>query len=157
MSVDAKLFVTCGKEMMFEVGNAVTQALNFYSRKKLDEVIASLDIKKEKLARYNFLKSEEYNHINYKYSNGVKLEAHDFRTICFVFGCGDCCKRIVWMNVGCDTDYKDTYEGNKIIFSTACFESSDEIMKVIAEAVKPFGNVYYDHNDCDSEDFVKLF
>ncbi|CAH9013027.1 hypothetical protein VP249E411_P0085 [Vibrio phage 249E41-1] len=29
-------------------------------------------------------------------------------------------------------------------------------MKVVAKAVAPFGDVYYDFNDCDETDFVKL-
>ena len=27
---------------------------------------------------------------------------------------------------------------------------------VVAKAVAPFGDVYYDFNDCDDQDFVKL-
>ena len=40
MSVDSKLFVTCGKEKLFDVLNAVTDALNTWQRNLLDKHIA---------------------------------------------------------------------------------------------------------------------
>ena len=32
----------------------------------------------------------------------------------------------------------------------------DEIMKLVGTALLKFGAVYYDHNDCDDEDYVLL-
>lgn len=57
----------------------------------------------------------------------------------------------------CYTDHSDTYEGDKIIFSIGCWGSYNEIMMIVADAVKSFGDVYYDFNDCDDQGFVKLF
>jgi hypothetical protein len=34
---------------------------------------------------------------------------------------------------------------------------SNEIMNQVAIAVMQFGDVYYDHNDCDDEDFVLVY
>lgn len=40
--------------------------------------------------------------------------------------------------------------------SVGYWGSCDEIMMVVAKAIKEFGDVYYDFNDCDDLDFIKL-
>lgn len=64
--------------------------------------------------------------------------------------------RSLFCTHSCSCDYSDTYDGEKIMFSIGHWGMCDEIMKVVAKACKEFGTVYYDHNDCDDKDFIKL-
>lgn len=71
------------------------------------------------------------------------------------FGCGDENKRTLKVFPDCSCDY-GIYLGDKIIFSISHWGSHEEIMQLVGGSLKCFGDVYYDHNDCDDEDFVKL-
>lgn len=154
MSVDSKLFVTCGKDKTIVVGQAVEKALNAYIRELLDE-----DVKSRGYLNLSHYASEMKKHSpRFKISNGVEdINVSDFRMYSFYFNLAEHSGRQLRMFVDCSCDYSDTYEGDKIIFSIGCWGKHDEIMKVVAKAVAPFGDVYYDHNDCDDEDFIKLF
>jgi len=55
----------------------------------------------------------------------------------------------------CSNDYSDTYKGDKIIFSLGNWGVSEDIMMVVADAIKEKGDLYYVKNDC-SDDFKKL-
>lgn len=57
MSVDSKLFVTCGKERLFEVMQAVIETLNVYSREKLDSYWKEHT---DAVNRAHFLTHEDY-------------------------------------------------------------------------------------------------
>ena len=59
----------------------------------------------------------------------------------------------VWM---AGSRHQEIYKGDKLIFSIGHWGRCDDIMKAIIPALKEFGDVYYDHNDCDDEDFVKM-
>lgn len=150
MSVDSKLFVTCGRDKTIEVGQAVRKALDIWVREELDATVKRTGSPNRSFLLTNPIKSIYL-------TNGVKgINTQEFRSYTFHFGCGDKFERMLWMHVDCNYDYSDTYEGDKIIFSIGCWGMYDEIMKVVAKAVAPFGDVYYDFNDCDDQDFVKL-
>lgn len=150
MGVDAKLFVTCGKDKMYEVGQKVINAINIWQRSELDKHIEEDG---RYMNRMHFLCNKKEH--QQEWSNGCSIYAHNFDCISFDFKCGE--SRSLKMFVDCSCDYSDTYDGDKITFSLGCWGRSDEIMKVVAEAVAEFGDVYYDNNDCDDEDFVKLY
>ncbi|AGH31875.1 hypothetical protein VPIG_00017 [Vibrio phage PWH3a-P1] len=151
MSVDAILFVTCGKDKTQDVGSAVKKALDHYVREILDKAVE----KSGAINRGHFIHNGVFDSSNY--CNGVSsIETTDFSFFRFHFKNGDENSRVLCMYTDCSCDYSDTYEGDKIIFGIGHWGDCDGIMKVVAEAVKPFGDVYYDHNDCDTEDFVKL-
>ena len=150
MSVDSKLFVTCGKDKTIEVGQAVKKALDVWVREELDATVKRTGSHNRGYLIANPIKGLHF-------TNGVKsVDTHEFRHYTFHFGCGDRNARMLGMFIDCEYDYSDTYEGDKIIFSIGCWGMYDEIMKVVAKAVAPFGDVYYDFNDCDDQDFVKL-
>tara|TARA_R110002020_G_scaffold29718_1_gene93772 strand:+ start:46 stop:504 length:459 start_codon:yes stop_codon:yes gene_type:complete len=150
MSVDSKLFVTCGKNRTTEVGQAVKKALDVWVRKELDEAVRHTGSHSR-----GYLIAKPIKDLYF--TNGIKsIDTHDFRYYTFNFGCGDRNARMLGMFIDCSCDYDDTYEGDKIIFSIGCWGMYDEIMKVVAKAVASFGDVYYDFNDCDDQDFVKL-
>ena len=148
MSVDAKLFVTCGKEKLFDVLSAVTAALNIWQRNLLDNHIATT----EYMNRLHFL----YNDNNDQgWTDGVHSDFSFPDIISTNFKVDDE-DRSLKIFPDCSCDYSETYEGDKIIFSLGCWGMYNEIMMVVAKAVAPFGDVYYDFNDCDDQDFVKL-
>ena len=154
MSVEAKLFVTCGKESFVGVMESVVTELNTYVRDKLDNYWKTHT---DAINRLHFLHSENYKAQSEIFTNGVRIDALDICMLSVNFGNGDENKRSLRIFSDCSCDYDDTYEGDKIIFSIGCWDSSDEIMKVVAKSVAKFGDVYYDHNDCDEEGFVKLY
>jgi len=154
MSVDSKLFVCCGKEKLFEVVESVIDNLNIYSRSKLDEYWTQ---NTEANNRIHFLNGEEYKDQSKKYSNSVKGDFRCMDVLSLTFGNGDENLRTLKVFPDCSCDYSDTYEGEKIIFSIGCWGMYEEVMQVVAKAVSSFGEVYYDHNDCDDEDFIKLY
>ncbi|AUR86416.1 hypothetical protein NVP1084O_209 [Vibrio phage 1.084.O._10N.261.49.F5] len=157
MGVDAKLFVTCGQDKSVEVGKSVANALDFWVRDKVDTYWKENTDCVNRM-QFLFKERQKTESSDFKFTNGIKdIDTRDFESYRLHFGCGDENLRMLWMHTRCSCDYSDTYEGEKVIFSIGHWGMCDEIMKVVAEAVKPFGDVYYDHNDCDDEDFVKLF
>lgn len=153
MSVDSKMFVTCKKEDVISIGNSVTEALNVYVRGKLDDYWKN---KTDAQSRLNFMWSDSYKDQNYKFTNGVSVTTHNFDTFVISFGNGDDSRRSLFMFPTCSDDYNHVVEGYKVIFSIGWWGSCEEIMNAVAGAIKPYGDVYYDYNDCDDEHFIKL-
>lgn len=98
---------------------------------------------------FSFLYGEEGK----EWTNGVYVGTYYFKSFDLTFGIGE--KRVLFITYAHSCDYSEIYEGDKIIFSLGCWGMSEEIMMVVAESVKEFGDVYYVHNNC-SEDFRKL-
>lgn len=153
MSLDSKMFVTCNKDDVISIGNSVTEALNTYVRDKLDNYWKN---NTNAQSRVNFMWSDSYKDQSNKFTNGVSVTSHNFDTFVISFGNGDDCTRNLFMFPTCSSDYSDVYDGYKVIFSIGYWGNSEEIMNVLSEALKPYGYVYYDFNDCDDEDFIKL-
>ena len=153
MSLDSKMFVTCNKDDVISIGNSVTAALNTYVRDKLESYWKN---NTDAQSRVNFMWSVSYEDQSNKFTNGVSVITHNFDTFVISFGNGDDCIRNLFMLPTCSSDYSDVCEGYKVIFSIGYWGNSEEIMSVLSEALKPYGNVYYDFNDCDDEYFIKL-
>ncbi len=154
MGVDANLFVTCGKDKVIEVGQAVQAGLDKWLRDMLDCDV----VERGYTSKADYTIDMRKVAPRCRVSNGVeKVEVSLFSMYTLFFQCRDHSMRMLRMHTDCSCDYSDTYDGDKIIFSLGCWGKSDEIMQVVAKSVAPFGDVYYDHNDCDDEDFIKLF
>lgn len=153
MSVDSKMFVTCKKEDVMSIGNSVTEALNTYVRGKLDSYWRYNTTCSNRL---QFLFDKSLEEHSRKFTNGVSVTTRNFDSFVISFGNGDESRRNLFMSPTCSSDYSDVYDGYKVIFSIGYWGSSEEIMNVLSEALKPFGDVYYDFNDCDDKDFIKL-
>ena len=153
MSLDSKMFVTCNKEDVISIGNSVTEALNVYVRDKLDSYWKN---NTDAQSRVNFMWSDYYKDQSNKFTNGVSVTSHNFDTFVISFGNGDESRRSLFMFPTCSSDYSDVCEGYKVIFSIGYWGSSEEIMSVLSGALKTYGDVYYDFNDCDDKDFIKI-
>lgn len=153
MSVDAKLFVTCGKDKLFEVVNAVVSQLNVWVRAELDTYWKTHT---DAVSRPHFLMGEDYVAQSEMFTNGVCISAYDMNILSIHIRCGNVNYRMLNTIPDCNSDYRDTYAGDKVTFSLVCWGKSDEIMQQVAIAVAQFGDVYYDHNDCDDEDPVLI-
>ena len=153
MSVDSKMFVTCNKEDVINIGNSVTEALNIYVRGKLDSYWRHNTTCSNRL---QFLFDKCLEEHSRKFTNGVSITSHNFDAFNISFGNGDESRRSLFMFPTCSTDYSDVCEGYKVIFSIGYWGSSEEIMSVLSEALKHYGDVYYDFNDCDDKDFIKI-
>ena len=153
MSVDSKMLVTCKKEDVINIGNSVTEALNTYVRDKLDSYWRYNTTCSNRL---QFLLDKCLEEHSRKFTNGVSITSHNFDVFNISFGNGDDCIRNLFMFPTCSSDYNDVHDGYKVIFSIGFWGSSEKIMSVVSEALKPYGDVYYDYNDCDDAGFIKL-
>ena len=153
MSVDSKMFVTCNKDDVINIGNSVTEALNTYVRDKLDNYWKNNTTCSN---RMQFLFDKSLEEHSRKFTNGVSVTTYNFDSFVISFGNGDESRRSLFMSPTCSSDYNDVHKGYKVIFSIGYWGSSEEIMEVLSEALKPYGDVYYDFNDCDDEYFIKL-
>ena len=153
MSVDSIMFVTCNKEDVISIGNSVTEALNTYVRDKLDNYWRYNTTCSNRL---QFLFDKCLEEHSRKFTNGVSITSHNFDAFNISFGNGDESRRNLSMFPTCSSDYNDVYDGYKVIFSIGYWGNAEEIMNVVSEALKPYGDVYYDYNDCDGAGFIKL-
>lgn len=155
MGQSAILFVTVKTEKSNEVYEEVKKAIDKWQRNLLDEYWRSKGFE----SRLEFQHRDKELGCNKDlkdWTNGVySCDTYDFRSFNMHFKV-NAEQRSLFCTHTCSCDYSDTYEGDKIIFSIGCWGMSDEIMKVVGEACKPFGDVYYDFNDCDDENFIKL-
>lgn len=153
MSRNSRLVLSCNKEDTLNIGNSVSKALEKYSRDKLNDFWQN---NTDACNLVHFLHNDSYKEHNDKYTNGVTVTAHDFDTFWFIFGNGDNMKRSLFMFTTCSSDHEDIEGDYKIVFSIGYWGSSDEIMMVVAEAIRQYGDAYYDFNDCDDLGFIKL-
>lgn len=153
MSRDSRLVLSCNKEDTLNIGNSVTKALEKYSRDKLNDFWQN---NTDACNLMHFLHNDSYKEHSERYTNGVTVTAHDFDTFWFVFGNGDNMKRSLFMFTTCSSDHEDIEGDYKIVFSIGYWGNADEIMMVVVEAVRQYGDVYYDYNDCDDDGFIKL-
>lgn len=58
--------------------------------------------------------------------------------------------RILTVHFDCDSDYSE-FGGSKIIWGVNYWGLSEEIVLGICKEIKPFGQVYYEANDCDGK------
>lgn len=154
MSVDSKIFVTIGKENYVEVVYAVINQLNTWVRGELDSYWGEHT---DAINRAHFLHSEDYKAQSELFTNGVSISGYNIDCLGITFGCGDEFHRTLYVLPNCTCDYQDIHEGEKILFSIGAWGKNQTIMNQVATALAPFGDVYYDKNDCDSEDFVLVY
>ena len=153
MSVDSKMFVTCNKEDVINICNSVTEALNTHVRDKLDSYWRHNTTCSNRL---QFLFDKSLEEHSRKFTNGVSITTYNFDAFSISFGIGDESRRSLFMFPTCLSDYNDVYDGYVVIFSIGYWGSAEEIMNVVSEALKAYGDVYYDFNDCDDKDFIKI-
>lgn len=147
MSVDAKVFVTWGKDKFADVINSVVKGLNIWQRERLDEVVKEGGWNN----RFHFIHNQGDNPL---WTNGVTIHAYNMDIIAINFSVGE--HRSLKAFPDCYSSASQVYEGEKILFSIGHWGRCEEIMKVVGSCLHKFGDVYYDHNDCDDEDFVKV-
>lgn len=59
-------------------------------------------------------------------------------------------QRMLSVHFDCDCDYRE-YRGSKIIWSVNYWGMAEEIILGICKAMKQYGQVFYEANDCDGE------
>lgn len=151
MSVDSNVFVIAVKSDAMQIGQTVYNTIQRWQREQLDQHAESLG-----MTRLEFLFDKKENTTvdgRPKWSNGAQLHASSFDCFQIVFTLsGE--ERTLWYFVDCSSDTDEITKEHTLIFSLGHWGSSERIMQVIIQALKPFGPVYYDHNDCDDEDYV---
>lgn len=150
MGVNAKMFVTTKGENILKILPKVESELNKWQRKKL----------------HTFLNENNYANIlefiwnpktghEKSFTNGVNLNVHEgVRSFSINFTIAGKVRNI-FITHTFHSDYKYVYEGEKIIFSTGVGGLYWEAMKIIANVVKNFGDVYYTEDD-SKMDFKKI-
>lgn len=151
MGVDTKVFVVAEQSKILDSVGLVNKHLDVFIRSRLDTFAKE----KSYNNRWQAVNKGKEDH-NIIFSNGVKQTyvnfTADYQTFQICFGCGDNNDRMIHCSQN-ECDYKETTEGNKIIFSWGCWGSNKEIAQIVCEALANLGNVYYDLNDCDIVDF----
>lgn len=145
MSVDHKVFVCCSKDKALEVYGAVLTALKDFYRNRIAELCSQYDCN---IARY--LPEEIKSKLNF-----VEIDSFNFEHFWIYFST-EKESRQIFMSHSCSSDYKETYSGQKIIFSIEHWGDHQIYMDIIKDAIKDFGDVYEDVNDCDDIDFEKV-
>lgn len=147
MSVSSVAFVGCKEGSELDILSAVVNKINAWHRAELDK-----EIKKTKATgRAHFFVSKDYD--SERWTNGAKIQSYDGKSFNIIFGCGDgdyqsAKKRLISLHTTCSTDYVDVYNGHKVILSINRWGRYKDIIKVVCEALKPFGEVYYTLDDC---------
>lgn len=149
MGVDTKMFVTVGKDKLYDVLEVAIDTLNKWQRAQLDKYVEE---NTEYNTRVAFLWSEDEE--AKKWSNGVSCDFHFVGCINVNFKVGENRRLAVIADI--ESDYSDVYEGEKIIFSLGCWGKSAEIMEALFEPMKQFGRVFYVYDDCSGEDFKEV-
>jgi len=122
--------------------------INKYIRKELDEEIRKVGLEGRSEYLYNLKKGDSELKA---FTNGIKMvHSHDFKSFSIVFSIHGEHRRL-FITHTCSSDNSEIYEGEKIIFDLGCHGHSKEIMKVVIEAVRDFGDVYYTPNDAEQE------
>jgi len=151
MSVDSKVFVVAGKDQALDVGQAVLEALNKWQREMLDANVTGMGYSN----RLQFLFSNDNEKPNgqKRWTNGVTLHANSFDCFQYVFTLdGD--NRTLWYFTDCSCDTDDITKEHTLMFHIGHWGRYARIMHEVIKALKPYGPVYWDHNDCDDEDYV---
>lgn len=145
MSVDHKVFVCCSKNKVLEVYGAVLTALRDFYRNRV----------KELCSQYNCTVMWELPEETKSKLNNVDIASYNFEHFCVYFST-EKESRQIFMSHSCSSDYKEIYDGEKIIFSIGCWGDHQIYMDIIKDAIKDFGDVYEDVNDCDNIGFEKV-
>ena len=155
MGVDTKMFIGTKKENILEIMPKVIEAINVWQRADLDRYVDLKGFGNRMM--YIFRDKDLEKHQDLKnYSNGISsVDTYDFRSfyINLIIASEN---RSLFVTHSCSSDYSDVYKGDKIIFSLGCWGLSEEIMMVVAEAIKEYGKVFYCQNDCNGE-YKELF
>lgn len=151
MGVDSNVFVVADKSLAAEAGQAVLDALSKWQRDQLDAHATSLGY--DNRMQFMFSNENEKPNGQPRWTNGAHLHATSFDCFQFVFTLdGD--NRTLWYFTDCSCDTNYIIKDHTLMFSIGHWGANDKIMNIVIDALKPFGPVYYDHNDCDEEDYI---
>lgn len=145
MSVSSKLFVPCDESQMLGLAEEVYLAIQEFCHKEVDLFLASESCPKDIKYRHQASRG------GFAFSS-PKVHGYGFSHMSILFNTQE--ERMLSVFFTCSWDYSGTYDGTKLIFSLNKWGKSEEIMEVVRNALLPYCDVYYDHNDSDDEDFV---
>lgn len=152
MSVDTKVFVMVNDSEKLKLIQQVTKEVNNFLRNAYHGML------KGKGEDHSFRSVREYKD---SYSFQSQVSTRDCKTFTLIFNVFSE-SRMLWMNTICDCDYHEVGEdfnkdttGSKVIFSLGHWGHHKEIMQVVIDSIKEFGDTYYIENDC-SGDWVKI-
>lgn len=152
MGVSTIMFITAKPESILEIMPKAIRALNKWQRNEL----ANYADRKGFDGILQFImrdKSKDIGELK-EFTNGVKVNTHDFELFNIRFSIYGELRNLSATHV-CSEDYSDIYQGGKIIFSLGSWGMSEEIMMVVAEAIKDFGDIYFVKEDI-TYNFTKL-
>ncbi|WWQ13219.1 hypothetical protein MM5_196 [Morganella phage vB_Mm5] len=140
MSIDTKLF--CATNDKIECVDAVIDAINneIYKQRKIyiDKMCAT----KSPQEILTIARNQETKSL---FSN-VRIDSTRISHVDANFTVnGE--KRSLFICMLCDNDYSDIYKGAKVIFSLGHWGNHSSMMKIVAQACKKFGDIYYTPND----------
>lgn len=149
MGIDSKVFVVAEYGRALDVGDAVKRRIDQWLFSKVWEEAQLL----------GFANPAQLIHSDYNLKGDGRLwsMSTDIRANGF-----DCFQinftvegetRTLWYFPDCSCDTDDITKQHTLSFSIGYWGMCDEIMQEVIEALKDFGKVYYDFNDCDDKDY----
>ena len=152
MGLYARLFVKIEEDKKFLGIQKAMEAVNEFYLKKFNEALECSPY--ENRVQFNLESKDEDG--RYLWSR-PQLSSYDGEVFLLCFKINGESKTLYIM-----TNIKDEHQriiGNHpaLWFSQGGTNRlTDELMKVIATPLKKLGDVYYDFNDCDEKDFIKI-
>lgn len=150
MGVDSKVFVIADQERALDVGKAVYGAIRSWINNLIKEEVETLGFGNSFQLINSDYNKQQGTHL---WDLGASISSYDFGSFTITFTVkGE--SRILWYHTDCSCDTDDITKEHTLLFSIGYWGLSEEIMQIVIEALKPFGKVYYDFNDCDDKDYV---
>lgn len=152
MGVDTKVFVMVDDSEKLRALSSLAECVNRFLHSKFKEYCSI----KGYLEGFQAVRAYKD-----KYSTSVDIQTRNMETFRLMFNVFEE-SRMLWVNSDCDCDYHEVGEefntdttGTKIICSLGHWGYHKEIMQVVVDTLKEFGDTYYIENDC-SGDWVKV-
>ena len=151
MGVDAKLFVKIEESRKLPAIQAATRAINELYHAEFDK--AFRDSPYENKMKFIFDSKDEQGTCLWSRPRLDSYDAVNFSLSFRINGEG----RNLSIMTDIQTEHQRIIGFNPALwFSLGHWGLSDKLMKALVPSLKQFGEVYYDFNDCDDEDFVRL-
>lgn len=128
MGISTKRFVLTEKKDVFAILSTMEDTLTELVRKYAKDPVIFLD-KTSSFPRIECSPKMEFFTINFKVNNE---------------------DRMMFVHFDCDYDYEE-YGSPVIIWSVNWWGMAEEIVLTVCKAMKQYGRVFYEANDCDGE------
>ena len=150
MGVDSKVFVVAPYEQSMTIGKAVLDSIDQWLRAHIDREVETLGFPDRMAFMVSGYNKDDKGRSRWSISTSVNT--NNFQSFQYNFNiAGDA--RTLWYFTECSCETDKITPEYTLLFSIGAWGTNEEIMQTVIQALKPFGRVYYDYNDCDSVEY----